>query len=197
MGRVILPPDSGFAGDIGGVIAGIAVPREAATTATLASLSPGILVEQERKRRSLPDPLPGRFAPAKLAPSGKHADRRFIRRIATQAVRHAQIDQIASLRPGRDAQTREEVLRRIAGGVIRAGIRREDSCARIEGDAFTIVIQGADERAAIGVAERLRRALARFRLPRPGTNNPFTTSFGVAAGRVNDSRDNLVSRARA
>jgi diguanylate cyclase (GGDEF)-like protein len=78
-----------------------------------------------------------------------------------------------------------------------AGVRRDDSCARIEGDGVTIVMPGADERAAVGVADRLRHTLAQIRLPQFGGENPFTASFGVAAGRADDSRDNLVARARA
>ena len=97
------------------------------------------------------------------------------------------------LRTARDAATREQILSQIAG-VMKAGIRRDDSFARIEGDGFTIIMPGADERAAVGVAERLRRALAQFHLTQFGADNRFTASFGVASGRADD---NLVARARA
>jgi diguanylate cyclase (GGDEF)-like protein len=124
------------------------------------------------------------------------ANSRLRGKIAAQAVLRGRIDQIASLRTGWDAKTREQVLGQIAG-VMKAGIRRDDSFARIEGDGFTIIMPGADESAAMGVADRLRRALAQLRMPQFGADNPFTASFGVAAGRSDDSRDNLVARARA
>ena len=181
------------------MITGIAVPLEAAMAASLAALLLGMYVGQERVRRrqhAAPDPLSGLFAPATLETAIDGANRRFNSRVAAQAVLRGRIDQIASLRTGWDAQTREQVLGHIAA-VMQAGVRRDDSFARIEGDGFTIVMPGADERAAVGVADRLRHALAQIRLPQFGGENPFTASFGVAAGRADDSRDNLVARARA
>ncbi len=178
---------------------GLAVPLEAALAACLAALLIGIIAGQERRSRSpkaASDPLAGLFAPTTLETAIDGANRRFNSRVAAQAVLRGRIDQIASLRTDWDAQTREQVLGHIAA-VMQAGVRRDDSFARIEGDGFTIVMPGADERAAIGVADRLRHALAQIRLPQFGGENPFTASFGVAAGRTDDSRDNLVARARA
>lgn len=181
------------------MIIGIAVPLEAAMAASLAALLLGIYVGQERVRRrqhTAPDPLSGLFVPATLESAIDGANRRFNSRVAAQAVLRGRIDQIASLRTGWDAQTREQVLGQIAA-VMQAGVRRDDSFARIEGDGFTILMPGADERAAVGVADRLRHALTQIRLPQFAGENPFTASFGVAAGRADDSRDNLVARARA
>jgi diguanylate cyclase (GGDEF)-like protein len=140
--------------------------------------------------------MAGLFAPATLASVVNSANRRFHGTSAAQAVLHGRIDQLAMLRTGRDAAAREQILSQIAG-VMKAGIRRDDSFARIEGDGFTIIMPGADERAAIGVAERLRRALAQFHLTQFGADNRFTASFGVAAGPADDNRANLVARARA
>lgn len=181
------------------MITGIAVPLEAAIAAALAALMLGAYVGQNRQRRrhpALPDPLCGLFAPATLEAAVDEANRRFHRQVAAQAVLRGRIDQIASLRAGWDAETREQVLSHIAG-VMKAGVRRDDSFARIEGDGFTIVMPGADERAARGVANRLRRALAQIILPQFGGENPFTVSFGVAAGRADDNPASLVARARA
>lgn len=181
------------------MITGIAVPLEAAMAAFLAALMLGVYVGQERQRRrhaALPDPLSGLFAPATLEAAVDGANRRFHRHVAAQAVLRGRIDQIASLRTGWDAETREQVLSHIAG-VMKAGVRRDDSFAQIEGDGFTIVMPGADERAARGVADRLRRAMAQINLPQFGGENPFTASFGVAAGRADDNPASLVARARA
>lgn len=181
------------------MITGIAVPLEAAVTAWLAALALGVLAGQawaERRRHAMADPLSGLFARATLGAAVEGVNRRFNSRVAGQAVLQGRIDQLAMLRTGWDEPTREQVLGQIAG-VMRAGIRRDNSFARIEGDGFTIIMPGADERAAVGVADRLRRALAQLRLPQFGADNPFTASFGVAAGQADDSRDNLVARARA
>ncbi|MCZ8137622.1 MAG: diguanylate cyclase [Porphyrobacter sp.] len=181
------------------MITGIAVPFEAAMAASLATLLLGIFVGQERVRRSqqaAANPLSGLFTPATLETAVEGANRRFTSRVAGQAVLRGRIDQIASLRTGWDDQTREQVLGQIAA-VMQAGVRRDDSFSRIEGDGFTIVMPGADERAAVGVADRLRHALAQIRLPQFGGENPVTASFGVAAGRADETRDNLVARARA
>lgn len=181
------------------MITGIAVPLEAAVAAWLAALALGFLAGQawlQRSRSAVSDPLAGLFAPATLGAAVEGANSRLRGKIAGQAVLRGRIDQIASLRTGWDAQTREQVLGQIAA-VMEAGVRRDDSFARIEGDGFTIVMPGADERAAVGVADRLRHALSQIRLPQFGGENPFTASFGVAAGRADDTRDNLVARARA
>lgn len=182
------------------MITGISVPLEAVVAAWLAALGLGFLAGQAwaRRRRSATagDPLSGLFSPATFGKAVEGANRSAHRRVASHAVLRGRIDQIANLRAGWDANTREQVLSQIAG-VMKAGIRRDDSFARIEGDGFTIIMPGADEPAARSVAKRLRRALTQLRLPQLGRNNPFTASFGVAAGRAHDSRDNLVARARA
>jgi len=181
------------------VITAMAVPLEAAVLVCLAALGLGFvagLAWAARKQVAVADPLVGLFAPATLGPAVNGANRRFNSNNSAQAVLHGRIDQLAMLRTGWDAPTREQVLAQIAG-VMKAGIRRDDSFSRIEGDGFTIIMPGADERAAVGVADRLRRALAQLHLSQFGADNPFTASFGVAAGRAEDSRDNLVARARA
>ncbi len=181
------------------MVTGIAVSLEAAMAASFGALMLGVYLGQQRQRRRQPaaaDPLAGLFAPAVLETTVEGANLRYNSRVAAQAVLRGRIDQIASLRAGWDAQTREQVLGQVAA-VMKAGIRRDDSFTRIEGDGFTIVMPGADERAARGVADRLRHALAQVRMPQFGGDNPFTASFGVASGRADDSRENLVARARA
>lgn len=181
------------------MVTGIAVPLEAAMAASLGTLLLGLYLGQERHRRrqqAVPDPLAALFAPATLEAAVDQANRRVPSRIGSQAVLRARIDQSASLRAGWDAKTREQVLGQIAS-VMKAGVRRDDSFARIRGDSFTIVMPGADEQAARSVADRLRRALAQIRLPQFGGENPFTASFGVAAGRADENPASLVSRALA
>jgi diguanylate cyclase (GGDEF)-like protein len=181
------------------VITGFEVPLEAAIAASLAALALGILAERSRFHRKLDDavnPLAGLFAPGVLESAAEEANRRLAGRMASQAVLRGRIDQIAMLRTGWDSAARDQVLGHIAS-VMEAGIRREDRFELIEGEGFTIVMPGADEQAAMGVAERLRRALAHMTLPQSGMHNHFTASFGVAAGRSGDCGETLVARARA
>jgi diguanylate cyclase (GGDEF)-like protein len=181
------------------VITGFEVPLEAAIAASLAALALGILAERSRFHRKLDDavnPLAGLFAPGVLESAAEEANRRLAGRMASQAVLRGRIDQIAMLRTGWDSAARDQVLGHIAS-VMKAGIRREDRFELIEGEGFTIVMPGADEQAAMGVAERLRRALAHMTLPQSGMHNHVTASFGVAAGRSGDCGETLVARARA
>ena len=181
------------------MITGFEVPLEAAIAASLAALALGILAERSRFHRKLDDavnPLAGLFAPGVLESAAEEANRRLAGRMASQAVLRGRIDQIAMLRTGWDSAARDQVLGHIAS-VMEAGIRREDRFELIEGEGFTIVMPGADEQAAMGVAERLRRALAHMTLPQSGMHNHFTASFGVAAGRSGDCGETLVARARA
>jgi diguanylate cyclase (GGDEF)-like protein len=181
------------------VFTGIEVPLEAAMAVSLATLALGMMAGRKRQggRRALArDPLSGLFARTALENAVANANRRTASRRAAQAVLHGRIDQLAALRAGWDAETRELVLGHIAE-VMKAGIRRDDSYASLAGDGFTIVMPGADERAAKGVAERLRRALGQMRLPQLGGEGLFTASFGVAAGKAGDSGERLVARALA
>lgn len=181
------------------MITGFEVPLEAAIAAWLAALVLGILAERSRFHRKLDDavnPLAGLFAPGVLESAAEEANRRLAGRMAGQAVLRGRIDQIAMLRTGWDSAARDQVLGHIAS-VMKAGIRRDDRFSHIEGEGFTIVLPGADEHAAKGVAERLRRALAHMKLPQSGAHNLFTASFGVAAGRGDDCGETLVARARA
>ncbi len=181
------------------MITGFEVPLEAAIAASLAALVLGILAERSRFHRKLDDavnPLAGLFAPGVLESAAEEANRRLAGRMAGQAVLRGRIDQIAMLRTGWDATARDQVLSHIAS-VMKAGVRRDDRFSHIEGEGFTIVMPGADEHTAKGVAERLRRALSQIKLPQSGAHNPFTASFGVAAGRSDDCGETLVARARA
>lgn len=190
------------------MVTGIAVPLEAAMAASLAARALGAYLERLRQarakalllppppHRAIPGPLADLFSPATLGPAIERANRRRATRKPAHAVLSGRIDQIAMLRAGWDAEAGRQVLAQIAA-VMKAGVRREDSFTHIAGEGFTIVMPGADERDAMGVAERLRRALANMTLPRTGARNPFTASFGVAADEHGLAGEALIARARA
>ncbi len=72
----------------------------------------------------------------------------------------------------------DEVLRATARTVLRE-LRTEDSFGRLGGEEFGIIVAHADGETATDVAERIRRAIARTRIP--GFDQiEVTASFGVA-----------------
>lgn len=184
---------------------GMAVPLEVAIVlcAVFAGLGSWVGKALVRRRLDPRRPLPGNplgdlLKPSVLAEAVDRAARRSTQRSGPHAVLHGRIDQFAALPRAWNADTRNEVRAHIAA-VMRAGLRRGDHIALAEGiagGAFTILAPGADERAAVQIADRMRRALGRLHLPQIGNAARFTASFGVAADRFGDNIDVIDQRAR-
>jgi diguanylate cyclase (GGDEF)-like protein len=117
-------------------------------------------------------------------------------RAGSRAVLEGRIDQLGTMAGVWHSGTRNEVREHVAA-VMRAGLRRDDRVAIVSGDGFTITMPGLDERAAVRVADRLRRKLARLHLPHLGSEAKLTASFGVAAERFGDGNHNIARRARS
>jgi diguanylate cyclase (GGDEF)-like protein len=81
----------------------------------------------------------------------------------------------------------DEALRRIGDAISSVANRNEDTCCRIGGEEFAIVLPFTDEPGALTVAERVRAAVLRLKIPHsPNAPTPMmTVSIGVA---VNDGR---------
>jgi diguanylate cyclase (GGDEF)-like protein len=181
-----------------GVITGIDVPLEMAVMLCLAGLALGLWAgrRQVSRRRDLgTSPLAALMQPATLKNAADLANHRSAIRAASHAVLHGQIDQLGPLRTIWSPEAREQVQGHVAA-VLRAGLRRDDSFADSDGDGFTIILPGADERTAARIADRLRRSLGQLRLPQLGGTAQVTASFGVAAQRFGDNGDMLARRAR-
>src|SRR2546421_12705147 len=54
----------------------------------------------------------------------------------------------------------DKVLRHLTRQILLPAIRPKDLVARYGGDEFVLVLRGADSRAAVAVAERIRRTVA-------------------------------------
>ena len=185
---------------------GIEVPLELAVLLCAAALAAGAWAGQARTNRRLDprrapagDPLRELLKRENLAKAIDLAARRNAAREGARAMLHGRIDQLAQVSEVWNPATRIEVREHIAA-VMRAGLRRDDRMALGTdgrgGDAFTIIIAGADERAAVRIADRLRRTLAQLRLPQLGSEARLTASFGIAAERFGDGADGLDTRAR-
>ncbi len=59
--------------------------------------------------------------------------------------------------------------------------RGRDVVCRYGGEEFTILMDGANARAAVAVAERLRKALEEIQIDADGTAILISASFGVAS----------------
>ncbi|NHN76606.1 GGDEF domain-containing protein [Azotobacter chroococcum] len=64
------------------------------------------------------------------------------------------------------------------GRLLALGIRQQDICGRIGGEEFACLLPGADERAALQVAERIRHACSELLL---GTEVRVSVSIGIAS----------------
>jgi diguanylate cyclase (GGDEF)-like protein len=184
------------------VITGIEVPLELAALLCAASLAAGTLAgrartnrRRERRLSDRNDPLAPLLRPEVLAGAIDMATRRNAARASSRAVLHGRIDQFSAHANNWSGETRREVREHVAA-VMRAGLRRDDRIAVVEGDGFTIDVRGADERAAVRIANRLRHTLAQLHFPHLEGVSALTASFGVAAARFGEGDSGLGHRAR-
>ncbi|QIQ86624.1 diguanylate cyclase [Erythrobacter sp.] len=112
----------------------------------------------------------------------------------SDSVMAARIDRLESHGRVWDEDARRKATEQVAK-VLRAGIRRSDEVRTIPGEGFVIVIENAREDEAVGIAQRLRRALAGARIPGMGADLRVTASFGIAEGRPGESLDEARARA--
>ena len=162
------------------MITGLNVPFEWAAILCAVFCAAGVWaghVQAARAQQRARHPLADLMQPATLDPVIDLATRRNAMRDAARAVLHGRIA------PGTDHGAAQDQV----AAVLRAGLRRSDNVAHIEGEGFTIILPGADERAGTRIAERLRGSLSQMKLD---------ARFGVAAGARGVSGDMLARRAR-
>jgi diguanylate cyclase len=78
---------------------------------------------------------------------------------------------------------------------LQAAMREMDLVARYEEDCFSILLPGTRLQDAVGVAERLRIAIARCVLKSDGQELAFTTSIGVGEALTGDDLETLTEKA--
>lgn len=124
---------------------------------------------------------------------------RDARRSASQAALVGRIDQFISAGPAWSRGARGQIRDHVAAAM-RMSLRRDARIAMVAGHAqgggFAILIPGADERAAVRIAERLRQKVAQLQLPRFHGDASLTISFGVAAGSIAESCEGIEAHAR-
>jgi diguanylate cyclase len=89
-----------------------------------------------------------------------------------------------------------EVVLRVAAQLINAVMRDMDHVARLEEDTFAMLLPGAHLSHAVAIADRLRAAVERCRLPRKAGTTWFTISVGVVEASNGDDLRLVLERAR-
>jgi diguanylate cyclase len=93
--------------------------------------------------------------------------------------------------------TSAEAVLRIASQLINASMRDMDHVARLSEDTFAMLLPGALLSHGVTIAERLRHAVERCRLPRKAGASWFTISAGVVQASEGDDLRGVLERARA
>ncbi len=88
-----------------------------------------------------------------------------------------------------------DAVLRTAAGVMTASRRASDLAARFGGEELVLLLPETDLAGAVGLAERLRIALAGAQTRLDGVDVHITASIGVASLRAGESLDNLLHRA--
>jgi two-component system, cell cycle response regulator len=80
--------------------------------------------------------------------------------------------------------------------LLRREMRAADTCGRLGGEEFVLLLRGCSVENAIPVCERLRTEIGRLRIPAAGTTISLTASLGVAALEVTVTPTEAVRRHR-
>lgn len=124
---------------------------------------------------------------------------RYVRTVA-RARRHGEpmslllidVDQLKLINDRYGHAAGSEALRR-TGRALQSAKREDDLAARWGGDEFALVMEGADETAAVRVANAILDALRSQRLP--DDQQPLTVTIGVATSRGEASAEALFDAA--
>jgi diguanylate cyclase len=89
------------------------------------------------------------------------------------------------------------VVLRIMSQFITASLRDMDNVSRLSDDTFSVLLPGAVLDDGMAIAQRLRQAVERCRLPRKAGVKLFTLSAGVVQATEGDDLRQILERARA
>ncbi len=129
-----------------------------------------------------------------------HLDRELLRARKTKeplALIMCDVDHFKEINDTVGHPAGDSVLRHLTRQILVPAIRPKDLVARYGGDEFVLVLRGADSRAAVAVAERIRRTVASQAVLLDGKAVVnLSLSLGIAVfPRDGDSREALVQAA--
>ena len=129
-----------------------------------------------------------------------HLDRELLRAKKTKeplALIMCDVDHFKEINDSVGHPAGDQVLRHLTRQILVPAIRPKDLVARYGGDEFVLVLRGADSRAAVAIAERIRATVASQAVMRDGNAvSSLSLSLGIAIfPRDGDSREALVQAA--
>lgn len=107
-----------------------------------------------------------------------------------------QVDHLARV-VGEHGTPASEVVLRVTAQLINAVMRDMDHVARMGEDTFALILPGALLHDGVAIAERLREAVERCRLPRKAGATWFTISAGVVEASDGDDLRRILQRGRS
>ena len=157
---------------------------EPAVQLTVVDVTDRRMLEEELRRQATTDPLTGLNNRRQFLALAQQQIRRSRRTKEPLAVLIADLDRFKRINDRRGHGAGDEVLCK-AAEVLRGVLRESDINCRWGGEEFGALLVGADRKAAVEVAERLREAWERVDVPFEGQIIHFTGSVGVATLRRN------------
>jgi diguanylate cyclase (GGDEF)-like protein len=110
----------------------------------------------------------------------------------TMAVLYLDLDGFKAVNDSDGHRAGDAVLREVAHRLL-PQVRQDEALARLGGDEFAIVMQaGADEQAAVSLAERITQALRPPILLADGLRFQIGVSIGIASAQAEDSNTNIL-----
>jgi diguanylate cyclase len=106
------------------------------------------------------------------------------------------IDRFKQINDNYGHKAGDKVLKTISN-LLHSSIRETDFLARYGGEEFVILVPGADAKAALGIADKLRKQVETCGFHYRGSNVPITISCGVAGFGDADTPDDVFERADA
>ena len=156
------------------------------------------------RRRRQANPLPGLIQSGAFDKLAENAAERAAMKSRLGSLIYGRIDHLNQVGQIWGESAREEAVKEVAR-IMRAGTRTTDIIetdppAGIEASSdgsFVIHVDGANEKEANAIAQRLIRALGTTPIPAMGEGMRLTASFGVAQRREGETNTSLYARAHA
>lgn len=133
----------------------------------------------ELERRAITDPLTGAYNRGQLDVLARQEARRALRKKAPCSIMMVDVDRFKAVNDTFGHQAGDEVLRAVVARM-RDSLRTIDLLGRYGGEEFALVLSDLDREGAVGVAERIRGAVANAPVTTPAGEISVTVSIGVA-----------------
>ncbi len=161
--------------------------------ATLEDISDRKDLEAQLKHHAFHDPLTKLANRTLFADRVDQALRRSRRNPAPLSVLFLDLDDFKNVNDTMGHSAGDQLLRVLANR-LSSSLREDDTAARLGGDEFAILLEGADQHAAVEIARRLLSKL-REPLDLQGNNLEVNFSIGIATGTSNSKADDLMRNA--